>query len=134
MTDPIEALVSYLNARLTPSVYGGSVPGSYTDPETDGDAILVRHAGEPGNVGRAYQTYGDTRVDVFCYSATDLGAVQLHRTVYRELKGMRRNTSGGMVLHWARPSGGGGQSVDEDTGWDQVVSSWIVVGSDVDVA
>lgn len=125
MSEPTKALREYLaNAVSDAAVYGGRLPQEAvkTDPA---DTIVVRFVGNPGAMGSGYQTYGDARVDVRCLAATDIEAAALHGLAHAALKRLRRHVgTDGTVVHWARPSGGGGLSEDPDTGWPQVLSSW----------
>ncbi|MEQ8834274.1 MAG: DUF3168 domain-containing protein [Miltoncostaeaceae bacterium] len=137
MPEPIAALVALLQtdpptAALTSGrVYGGELPREEV-PQMPRAAVVLRPAGG-GLLGRAYQAWGDVRVDVDCFGATPKAAWDLHRAVRTAMKAMRREVHDGTLIHWARLSADAVLARDPDTDWPTAPSSWQVLAADEEV-
>lgn len=136
--DPIAAIVNFLkdddavDDRCAGRVFGGGLPREQNEsmPRT---AIVVAPAGG-GLMGRAYQDYGDVRVDIICYGATLHQAWQTRLEAARALKHLRRENVNGVLLHWARESSGGHNFRDPETQWPTSVCSFQVLAAEVLIA
>lgn len=137
MAEPIAALVAFLkddpdSAALTAGrIYGGELPREQV-PDMPRAAVVLRPAGG-GSIGRAYQDYGDRRIDVDCFGDSPKAAWGLHLAVHDALKHLRRAVHAGVLLHWARESAGGVLARDPDTDWPIAASSWQVLAAEVEV-
>lgn len=137
MTDVVGALAAYLKADSGVAalagtrVYGGELARNQIEqmPRT---AVVLKPSGG-GLLGRAYQEYGDRRIDIDCYGATPRDGETLYLAVYRSLKQLRRTVSSGVLLHWALASSAGVTARDTDTDWPLTLSSWQVLASEVPI-
>lgn len=134
MPDPVTAVKDYLladagvSAQVGTRVFAGELPRSEVE-SMPRRAIVVRPAGG-GLLGRAYQRYGDTRIDMSCYGATPHEAWALYRVARSALKHLRRAVVGDTLLHWARVSSDGTTLRDADTDWPVTLASWQVLGAE----
>lgn len=129
VADPIGAVITYLGTQ-TPvtdlagsSLYSGELPRDANSSEP-GPAVVVMPAGGPRTIGRAYQAYGDRRIDVITYGAMKKDAWVLALTVEAALTQLRRQVSAGVVLHWARPSAQPNFMLDAVTQWPAYLASY----------
>lgn len=127
--DPLWALVKMLRddslvGELGANVYAGEIPRAAIE-EMPKRTILLNPAGG-GLIGRAFQEYGDIRVDAHCYGQTRRDAWIVHLAVHTALKQMRSQTISGVRLFWARVSSGGVVTREPDTEWPVCLSSWQV--------
>lgn len=133
--DPIESLVQLLQADSSISalvgskVYGGGIPRS-ENTNMPQPAVTLKPAGG-GMMGTETANWGDMRVDVDCFAATEYDSWQLYLVVAAALKGLRRQSVSGVLLHWARPSSRGLTAIDPMTEWPVTISSWQVLASGV---
>lgn len=136
--DVVAAVVAFLNAdaavaaRTQGRVYGGELPRDQ-NVSMPQPAVVLRPAGG-GALGRAYQQFGDQRIDAYSYGATVRDAWLLHLDVRAALKQMRRQTLAGTVLHWARISSDGTTAIDPVTQWPCATASYQVLAGDLAVA
>lgn len=136
--DPVDAIVALLRADpalaglIGGRVFNTELPESETGAMPRG-AIVVAPSGG-GLIGRAYQQYGDVRLDVRCYGETPKAARDVWRSVQPALKGLRREVRLGCLMHWARQGGGPLSGRDPDTDWPSIWSSWQVLVAEVAVA
>lgn len=141
--DPLWALVKMLRDDATISELGAQVfAGEIPRIEVGGDPargiqpmpkrVVLLNAAGGGLIGRAFQEYGDVRVDVHCYGQTRRDAWIVHLAVRTALKQMRSQTISGVRLMWARAAGGGIVTREPDTEWPITLSSWqMLVGETV---
>lgn len=134
--DPIDALVAFL--RADPDV-SGLIAARVFNTEVEAASMprkcaVVGYSGGPGAIGRAYQRYGDVRIDVRCYGETPKAARDVWRRVQPALKDLRRAVHLQCLLHWARQGGGPTSLRDPDTDWPFVWSSWQVLVAEVAAA
>ncbi|MGH3029273.1 MAG: hypothetical protein ACRDNE_00625 [Gaiellaceae bacterium] len=135
--DPLAAVIRFLKAdtavqaRTSGRVFGGELPKTEITsmPRV---AVLLRPAGG-GLIGRAYQGYGDKRVDIDCYGSTPNEGWLLHLDVAAALKDLRHEVHADVLLHWARASSDGMTARDPKTDWPLTYSSWQVLISPVPV-
>lgn len=83
----------------------------------------------------SYIPTGDYRVLVNCYDRDrDQGfsnAFQMWKFVNLALKqNLKQQVVDGLLLYWAKPSGGPIPTHDAETGWPQVSSTWQVYSED----
>lgn len=137
MVDPVTALVTFLKADApvaalaSTRVFGGELPRGQV-AEMPRAAVVLKPAGGPGGYG--YIEFAKVRVDVDCYAATVRDAWTLHLAVRTALKQMRRNVTGGVLLHSADVSADGVTARDPDTDWPVTVSSYLVSVAEVAAA
>jgi hypothetical protein len=136
--DQLAALRAFLkaDADLTAitqgRIFAGELPASVT-PAMPTTAVVISRAGGLGAIGRAYQQYGDFRVDVRCYGATPKAADDVWRRLQPALKQLRRQVVTGCLLHWARQGGGPMPMRDPDTDWPSIFSAWQVLAAEIPV-
>jgi hypothetical protein len=133
MIDVIEAVVAYLKsdagvaALVGTRVYGGELPRSQAATMPQGTVVVSPAGG--GLLGLSGNDYGDSRVDIDCYSTTPHQAYKLNLAVYDAMKAIRRRKQGTALLHWSRPSSTG--ATGRDTDWPITVSSYQVLAAEV---
>jgi hypothetical protein len=138
--DPIRAVRAFLLADddiadlVDTRIFGAAVPEELEDGMPQ--ACIVLNPAGGGLIGRAYQNYGDTRIDVYCYGATLHEAHEVYLAVYGALKHLRReqvfvDLSDSVLLHWARASSKGVLATDPMTQWPTCLSSWQVLAAEV---
>ena len=138
--DRISALVVYLREQ-TPltelvgnRVYGTELPR----PEISGKLgprgnVIVREAGGAGQIGKGFQNYGDSRIDVLCYGATPAQARQVSRRVHPILDDLHRITREDCLIHWCRQITAPLSLRDPDIDWPYSFSSWQVLAAEIPV-
>jgi hypothetical protein len=136
--DLIAALVAYLEGddrvrTLTQGrVFGDEIP-SKESKNMARKCVVVSGGGGPTTIGDGYQEYGDQRIDVRCYGETPYEASRLQLAVYRALKHLRRCIYAGVLLHWAKRSGGPLRLREPDTSWPFRFESYQVLSAEVEV-
>jgi len=125
MSDPIEAVVTYLQDVTAATVFGGELDRreAKTMPR---QVVVVKPAGG-GLLGASGQPFGDQRVDVDCYGETPRDSWLLHLAIEDALLSLSRRVYGSTLLHWAKPSARGTLARDPDTDWPISVSSYQVL-------
>lgn len=136
--DLLAALVIYLKADagltgfINGEVFGGELPRE-ENVDMPQRCVVLNLAGG-GMLGRAYQDYGDRRVDTFCYGRTLHEAEQVHMKVRAALKQLTRakvvTPSGNVLIHWARLSSDGATGRDPETTWPLSLASYQVLAGD----
>lgn len=135
--EPIDALVVILQddpdvaAIAAARVYGGELPRDINTDMPEASVVLTPAGG--GALGRAYQQYGDVRVDVTCYGSTAREAARLQTAVYQAFKQLQRTVAAGCLVHWARRSAGAVQGRDPTTQWPSTMSTYQVLVSEISV-
>lgn len=135
MPDPVEAVLAFLGADtdiaalISTRAFGGELPEA-EQPSMPQLCLVVREAGG-GLLGTGYEQFTDIRFDVLTFGATRPEASELWRAVHVAMKRILRVKVGGMLLHWAKQSGGPTPVRDPDTQHPYVVSSWQVLISEV---
>jgi hypothetical protein len=138
MVDPIAALVAWLKvdaalaALLDGRIFGGELPREQI-ASMPRPALVLRPAGG-GLLGRAFQDFGDVRVDVECYGAVSRQAWEVNLAAYQALKHLSRVVSAGVLLHWAQPSSKGVLARDPSTDWPVCLASYQVLAAEVPAA
>jgi len=134
VADPIAGVVAFLEADsavtalVSTRVFGGELPAAEAESMPRA-AIVVTPAGG-GLIGRAYQSYGDTRVALTCYGANRRDSYQVYLAAAAALKQLRHAEHGDCLLMWARASAGGSTTTDPDTDWPVTLASWQVLASE----
>jgi hypothetical protein len=130
--DPIAGLIGILLSdgdvatRSGSRVFGGDVPEGTEMPQ----ACVVLKAAGGGLIGRGFQNYGDTRIDVYCYGESLKQAHDVNLAVYGALKHLRSQISEGVQIKWARAASKGVSGIDPTTQWPTCVSSWQVLAGE----
>lgn len=138
VADPIEGLTTFLKADVDVAaltegrVFGEELPVNQT-AAMPRKCIVVESSGGAGAFGRAYQDYGDVRVDVRYYGETPYEARKLQRAGYGALKHLRRSPHAGVLLHWASRSGGPMNLRDPDADWSFSFESYQLLLAEVAV-
>ncbi|MEP9402038.1 tail completion protein gp17 [Sphingomonas silueang] len=129
MSDPIGALVAALAADAVVAglagsdVYGGELPEDAV-ARMPIRTIVIQASG-----GSAYTSDSDAnvdaqRVDLIAYAATAREADQLRAAGARVLRGIRRQTIGGTLIHWVNSAGGFSAGRDRDGTWPRSFQSF----------
>ncbi len=139
--DRMKALVAILKAdsgvatQVSTRVFSPKLPpasaSSWGGSTMPCKAVALGHGGGLDTFGGGFQQFGDSRVDVRCWGATDHEADEVWRAVHSALKQLRRTLSGSILIYWANPAGGPMQLVDPDTTWPYVFASFQVLASEV---
>ena len=105
-------------------VFGDELPRSETD-DMPRKAVVISSA---GGASLSYTTatlpLEAQRLDVFCYGETLFEAEKVRRAVYGALKGVERETSASVLIHWVRPAGGAMAGRDPNADWPVKWNSW----------
>lgn len=121
-----------VNALTGGRVYGDELPPKDTS-SMPRKCIVIKPSGGAGTYGRGYQDYGDGRFDVRSYGETPYQAGLVQLAARRALKHLRRSVHAGVLLHWAKPSGGALPLRDPDTKWPFRFESFQVLAAEVDL-
>jgi hypothetical protein len=89
--------------------------------------IIVRRAGG-GTLQAGYMPTVDLRVDVRCYGANDVEAMQLGEQVARILHNVRDTTTPAGRVMWCRIAGAISDQTEPTTGWPVTFQTWQVYG------
>ena len=109
-------------ALVKDRVWGEKMPKLEASAYARGN-VVVRHA--PGIAGPGgFLDVVVTTFDVFCYAETPFAAKALHLEVYRALKRARRQVVEDTLIHSYEQVGSARATVDPDTQWDCIISSW----------
>lgn len=136
---PEMALAAFLKADVTVSaltggrVYAGELPPKDTNAMPR-KCIVIKPSGGAGVFGNGYQEYADRRYDVRSYGPTPYQAALVQNAAYHALKGLRREVHDGVLLHWAKHSGGPIPLRDPDADWPFRFESFQVLAAEVDLA
>lgn len=137
--NPLDGMGAYLKADPAVSelvgsrVYWPALPRNQNDTEPS-PTIVLRPAGGYGLYGRGTLALGDTRIDTDCFGATEADSWRVHLNVLAAMKGLKRKTIAGMLLHMATVSAGGVTARDPQTKWPLTIASYTVISSEVPVA
>lgn len=132
--DPIAGIRAFLLADTSVDtitagrVFGGELPRT-ENVDMPRTCIVLAPAGG-GAFGRAFESYGDVRVDVICYGATKQEAWSVLIAARWAFKQMRRSVQNTVLLHWARESAGGTLGEDPETQWPTAVCSFQVLAAE----
>lgn len=137
--DLIAALLSFLKgdtdvaALIGRQAFGGELPKSAiaTMPSA---CVVLAHGGGAGAFGGGGQAYGDRRVDVRAYGATQHEAASVWNAVYAALKNLEHDDAARCHILWAKEAGGPIPLRDPDREWPYMWSSWQVLMSEIPVA
>ena len=128
MQDPMTATLALLKrdddvlALVKDRVWGDKMPREEASAAARPN-VVVRHG--PGTAGPGgFIDVMVTTFDIFCYAETPFQAKSLHLEVYRALKRARRQVVEETLLHSYEPVGSPRATVDPDTQWDCILSSW----------
>jgi hypothetical protein len=131
---PEVGLKALLTARATLAesrVFVDEIPPGET-ASMSRKCIVIEPSG-PSVLGGAFQEYGDGRYDIRCYGETPYEAARLQAQVYQVMKHLQRETHAGVLIHWARRSGGPIPLRDPDTDWPFRFESYQVLIAEVEV-
>lgn len=134
MTAIVDALKPVLTILLADSdvlalvgtrVFGEELPRDETDSMPRKAVVIDQNGGAaPG--------YATTlplevqRLDVFCYGETIFEAGRVRRAVFGALKGITRQVTDGVLIHWVNPAGGAITGRDPDADWPVHWNSWVM--------
>lgn len=113
-------------------VFGDEIPADQT-VSMPRKCIVVEPSGGSNTYGSGFQEYGDTRVDFRSYGETPYEAGRVQRAAYGALKQLRRQVHAGVLLHWAKRSGGPLALRDPDAGWSYRFESFQVLTAEIEV-
>lgn len=132
--DVVGALRTFLEADSATAtatgarIYGGALPKDELANQPRA-AIVLRRAGG-GAIGRG-AAYGDKRIDVDAYGATEKEASDVFDAAYTALKALRRQLVGNVLIHFANVSADGASGHDPQTGWPLCIGSFQVLMAEV---
>jgi hypothetical protein len=135
---PEVALIEFLKAdsavnTLTAGrIFGDELPANQI-ASMPRKCIVIEASGGAQSFGNAYQEYGDGRYDVRSYGETPYEAALVQRAIYRALKHLDRGVHAGLLLHWAKRSGGPLSLRDPDTSWPYRFESYQVLVGEVEI-
>lgn len=109
-------------------VFGGELPPDESKHVTERCSIVLTPAGG-GLLGRAYQDYGDTRVDVTCYGPDLNETWNVYLAAKTVLRQLQRKKVGNVLLHSATESSRGSLACDPVKQWPTCYSSWQVLAA-----
>jgi hypothetical protein len=89
--------------------------------------VIVRRAGG-GALQDGYMPTVDIRVDIRCYGANDVEAMQLGEQVARILHNVRDVTTPAGRVMWCRTAGAISDQTEPSTGWPMTFQTWQVYG------
>lgn len=129
--DPIAALAALLAADTAVAalagarVFGGELPPAEarTMPRA---ALVVAPSGGISLTAGSYVEHDSVRADLFAYGATQKEASRLLAAAALALRRIRRAVSGGVLIHWAAPAGGGTAGRDPALAWPRAFQSFQV--------
>ena len=136
--DPLNAVYKMLRAdtaltaRVATRVFNKELPASEGTSMPRACVVISPSGG--GALGRAYQQFGDVRVDVFCYGATLNEAWLVYLDVKAVMKNVRADVWATVLIHWARESSGGALARDPSTQWPVCLSSYQVLVAEIAAA
>lgn len=133
MTDVVGALRTYLKASdvsvITTDIFGGTLPRSFTEGNSHPTCVVLRRSGG-GGMGRV-NNFGDKRIDIDCYGATEKEASELWDAVYGALKGMGTRVVDNVLFHWAACVADGTSGHDPQTTWPVCIGTFQVLVAEV---
>jgi hypothetical protein len=121
-----------LQARVGPRVFNKELPAA-EDVLMPRACVVISPSGG-GSLGRAYQQYGDVRVDAFCYGGTLNEAWLVYLDVKAAMKKIERDVWASVLVHWANQSSAGALARDPVSQWPLCLSSYQVLVAEVAVA
>lgn len=142
VTDALPALIGIVGAdSAVQALVGGAPPNDRIFglelPKSEASsmprkALVIKMSGGPGR--EDYIEIGTVRYDFLHYGKTPFEARKLWRTVHPVMKQISRQLNSSVLIHSAIGSGGPISLRDGDTDWPFILSSWLVVASELTAA
>jgi len=114
-----------VSALVAARVFGGELPPGET-AHMPRQALVVAPSGGISLTGGSYAEHDTGRVDLFGYGATQREANQVLAAAALAMRRIQRTVSANVLIHWARPAGGGTGGRDQALVWPRAFQSFQV--------